>query len=117
MTARPALSGPRLPRPRKRFGQHFLEPAWVVKVVDALDAKPGDDVFQTIAVHRNALVGHATVQRRKDQAEHGRFGLRPDWADTEPGDRSRHGAAGKKVSAFHRHSKALREARGPCGQG
>ena len=29
---------------RKRFGQHFLEAAWVAKLVDALDARPGRHV-------------------------------------------------------------------------
>jgi 16S rRNA (adenine1518-N6/adenine1519-N6)-dimethyltransferase len=27
---------------RKRFGQHFLEPAWADKLVDAIDPRPGD---------------------------------------------------------------------------
>ena len=39
---------------RKRFGQHFLEPAWVRKVVDAIDPKP-DDVFIEIGPGRGAL--------------------------------------------------------------
>jgi 16S rRNA (adenine1518-N6/adenine1519-N6)-dimethyltransferase len=29
-------------RPRKRFGQHFLAPAWADKVVDAIAPAPGD---------------------------------------------------------------------------
>jgi len=29
-------------RPRKRFGQHFLAPAWAQKVLKAIDPKPGD---------------------------------------------------------------------------
>jgi len=29
-------------RPRKRFAQHFLEPAWAAKLVTALDPQPGD---------------------------------------------------------------------------
>ena len=29
---------------RKRFGQHFLEPAWVEKVIRAIDPKP-DETF------------------------------------------------------------------------
>jgi 16S rRNA (adenine1518-N6/adenine1519-N6)-dimethyltransferase len=32
----------RRPRPRRRFAQHFLEPAWAAKVVKALDPQPGD---------------------------------------------------------------------------
>lgn len=31
---------------RKRFGQHFLEPAWVRKVVDAVAPAPGDRVIE-----------------------------------------------------------------------
>jgi 16S rRNA (adenine1518-N6/adenine1519-N6)-dimethyltransferase len=34
-------------RSRKRFGQHFLEPQWANKVVDAIDPQP-DDVFLEI---------------------------------------------------------------------
>jgi 16S rRNA (adenine1518-N6/adenine1519-N6)-dimethyltransferase len=39
---------------RKRYGQHFLEPAWVVKVVKAIDPKP-DDEFIEIGPGRAAL--------------------------------------------------------------
>jgi 16S rRNA (adenine1518-N6/adenine1519-N6)-dimethyltransferase len=39
---------------RKRFGQHFLEPAWVVKVVDAVAPQPGDSFFE-IGPGRGAL--------------------------------------------------------------
>jgi 16S rRNA (adenine1518-N6/adenine1519-N6)-dimethyltransferase len=39
---------------RKRFGQHFLEPAWVDKVVRAIDPKP-DEVFIEIGPGRGAL--------------------------------------------------------------
>ena len=41
-------------RPRKRFGQHFLEPAWVAKVIDALHATK-DDTFLEIGPGRGAL--------------------------------------------------------------
>ena len=41
-------------RARKRFGQHFLEPAWVAKLVDALDARP-DETFLEIGPGRGAL--------------------------------------------------------------
>jgi 16S rRNA (adenine1518-N6/adenine1519-N6)-dimethyltransferase len=41
-------------RPRKRFGQHFLEPAWVAKVVSSLDAQP-TDTFLEIGPGRGAL--------------------------------------------------------------
>lgn len=39
---------------RKRFGQHFLEPAWVVKVLDAIDPRP-TDTFVEIGPGRGAL--------------------------------------------------------------
>jgi 16S rRNA (adenine1518-N6/adenine1519-N6)-dimethyltransferase len=39
---------------RKRFGQHFLEPAWVVKVADAI-APRSDDRFFEIGPGRGAL--------------------------------------------------------------
>jgi 16S rRNA (adenine1518-N6/adenine1519-N6)-dimethyltransferase len=41
-------------RARKRFGQHFLEPAWVEKVVRAIDPQP-DDTFIEIGPGRGAL--------------------------------------------------------------
>jgi 16S rRNA (adenine1518-N6/adenine1519-N6)-dimethyltransferase len=44
----------RLPFSRKRFGQHFLEPAWVAKVVRAIDPLPAD-VFVEIGPGRGAL--------------------------------------------------------------
>jgi 16S rRNA (adenine1518-N6/adenine1519-N6)-dimethyltransferase len=52
----PRVDGPGgpLPRPRKRFGQHFLEPAWVTKLVEALDARPGD-AFVEVGPGRGAL--------------------------------------------------------------
>ena len=41
-------------RARKRFGQHFLEPAWVDKVIRAIDPKP-DETFIEIGPGRGAL--------------------------------------------------------------
>jgi 16S rRNA (adenine1518-N6/adenine1519-N6)-dimethyltransferase len=41
-------------RPRKRFGQHFLEAAWVTKLVDSLDVRP-DQTFLEIGPGRGAL--------------------------------------------------------------
>ena len=41
-------------RARKRFGQNFLEPAWVDKVVRAIDPR-SDDVFLEIGPGRGAL--------------------------------------------------------------
>jgi 16S rRNA (adenine1518-N6/adenine1519-N6)-dimethyltransferase len=42
------------PRARKRFGQHFLEPAWVARLVNAVDPQP-DDTFLEIGPGRGAL--------------------------------------------------------------
>src|SRR5438876_1968441 len=47
------LSGPP-GRPRKRFGQHFLEPAWVTKIIDSLHATKAD-TFLEIGPGRGAL--------------------------------------------------------------
>lgn len=33
-------------RARKRFGQHFLEPSWTARVVDAVEPSPDDDVIE-----------------------------------------------------------------------
>ncbi|HYM24723.1 MAG TPA: 16S rRNA (adenine(1518)-N(6)/adenine(1519)-N(6))-dimethyltransferase RsmA [Vicinamibacterales bacterium] len=41
-------------RARKRFGQNFLEPAWVAKVIRAIDPGP-DDTFLEIGPGRGAL--------------------------------------------------------------
>jgi len=41
-------------RARKRFGQHFLEPAWVQKVLRAIDPKP-EEAFLEIGPGRGAL--------------------------------------------------------------
>jgi 16S rRNA (adenine1518-N6/adenine1519-N6)-dimethyltransferase len=47
-------TGGTLPRPRKRFGQHFLEPAWVAKLIDAV-APSASDTFLEIGPGRGAL--------------------------------------------------------------
>ena len=39
---------------RKRFGQHFLEPAWVEKVIRTIDPKP-DEAFIEVGPGRGAL--------------------------------------------------------------
>lgn len=41
-------------RPRKRFGQHFLESPWVAKVIDAINPSPGQ-TFLEIGPGRGAL--------------------------------------------------------------
>jgi 16S rRNA (adenine1518-N6/adenine1519-N6)-dimethyltransferase len=48
---------------RKRFGQHFLEPAWVVKVIRAIAPAPGD-VFLEIGPGRGALTRELTSRVR-----------------------------------------------------
>ena len=51
-------------RVRKRFGQHFLEPVWVAKVIDAIDAAP-DDTFLEIGPGRGALTGALAPRVRR----------------------------------------------------
>jgi 16S rRNA (adenine1518-N6/adenine1519-N6)-dimethyltransferase len=41
-------------RPRRRFAQHFLEPAWVTKVAAAIDARPAQAIVE-IGPGRGAL--------------------------------------------------------------
>ncbi len=43
-------------RARRRFGQHFLERAWVDKLVAAIDAKPTDRIIE-IGPGRGAITG------------------------------------------------------------
>lgn len=52
------------PRPRKRFGQHFLEPAWVAKLVDALHPQSGD-TFLEIGPGRGALTRPLAARVRR----------------------------------------------------
>ncbi|HWV92712.1 MAG TPA: rRNA adenine N-6-methyltransferase family protein, partial [Vicinamibacterales bacterium] len=42
------------PRARKRFGQHFLEPAWVARLIAAV-APASDETFIEIGPGRGAL--------------------------------------------------------------
>ena len=48
------MSGTTTHRARKRFGQHFLEPAWVEKVIRAINPQPGE-TFIEIGAGRGAL--------------------------------------------------------------
>ncbi len=48
------MRAPTHQRPRKRFGQHFLESAWVAKLIQALDPQPGE-TFLEIGPGRGAL--------------------------------------------------------------
>ena len=43
-----------MPFARKRFGQHFLEPAWVAKLVRAIAPEP-NDTFLEIGPGHGAL--------------------------------------------------------------
>jgi 16S rRNA (adenine1518-N6/adenine1519-N6)-dimethyltransferase len=51
-------------RARKRFGQHFLEPVWVEKVVRAIDPH-SDEVFLEIGPGRGALTIPLAARARK----------------------------------------------------
>ena len=53
-----------LPRARKRFGQHFLEPAWVAKLIASLSPSP-DDVFLEIGPGRGALTASLASRVRR----------------------------------------------------
>lgn len=44
----------RFPRAQKRFGQHFLEPAWVTRLLNRVDPQP-DETFLEIGPGRGAL--------------------------------------------------------------
>src|SRR5439155_21059872 len=48
---------------RKRFGQHFLEPVWVEKVVRAIDPQP-DEMFVEIGPGRGALTRPLAARAR-----------------------------------------------------
>ncbi len=52
-----------LPPARKRFGQHFLEPAWADKVVAAIDPQPDED-FVEIGPGRGALTARLAARAR-----------------------------------------------------
>ena len=51
-------------RARKRFGQHFLEPAWVAKVVEAANPLP-TDTFLEIGPGRGALTNALAPRVKK----------------------------------------------------
>jgi 16S rRNA (adenine1518-N6/adenine1519-N6)-dimethyltransferase len=52
------------PRPRKRFGQHFLEPSWIGKLLDVLEPS-SDDTFLEIGPGRGALTSALAPQVRR----------------------------------------------------
>jgi 16S rRNA (adenine1518-N6/adenine1519-N6)-dimethyltransferase len=49
---------------RKRFGQHFLEAAWVDKLIAAVDPRPGDD-FVEIGPGRGAVTRPLAARARR----------------------------------------------------
>ena len=51
-------------RARKRFGQHFLEPAWAAKVIAAIDPH-ADDLFVEIGPGHGALTGLLAARARR----------------------------------------------------
>lgn len=58
-----AARTPAGPAARKRFGQNFLEPAWVVKVIRAIDPQP-DQTFLEIGPGRGALTRELTARAK-----------------------------------------------------
>src|ERR687889_17513 len=54
-------------RARKRFGQHFLEPAWADKLVAAIDPQPSDSFLEigpgpgALTLRLAPLVAHVTA--------------------------------------------------------
>jgi 16S rRNA (adenine1518-N6/adenine1519-N6)-dimethyltransferase len=52
------------PRARKRFGQHFLEPAWVAKLIECLDPRQ-DETFLEIGPGRGALTRPLSARVRR----------------------------------------------------
>jgi 16S rRNA (adenine1518-N6/adenine1519-N6)-dimethyltransferase len=49
---------------RKRFAQHFLEAAWVTKVIAAVDAQPGDSILE-IGPGRAAMTRPLAARARR----------------------------------------------------
>jgi 16S rRNA (adenine1518-N6/adenine1519-N6)-dimethyltransferase len=54
----------RLHRPRKRYGQHFLEAAWVTRLIDLL-APQADDTFLEIGPGRGAVTARLAPRVRR----------------------------------------------------
>jgi len=79
-------------RPRKRFGQHFLEPAWTQKLIGAIDPKP-DDLFLEVGPGRGALTrplaaraGHVVAVEIDRDLVRGLRESKPDNATIVEGD-------------------------------
>jgi 16S rRNA (adenine1518-N6/adenine1519-N6)-dimethyltransferase len=69
---------------RRRFGQHFLEPAWVAKVIRAIDPQPADH-FVEIGPGRGALTRPLLARASSVLAFEIDRGLAGDLRDTDPG--------------------------------
>lgn len=72
-------------RARKRFAQHFLEPAWVNKLVAAVDAKP-DDAILEIGPGRGAITRPLAERAGKLLAIEVDRDLAADLEATKPGN-------------------------------
>ena len=70
---------------RKRFGQHFLEPAWVVKVIHAIAPAPDDEFFE-IGPGRGALTRALTERVRAVTAFEIDRDLAAELRTTAPGN-------------------------------
>jgi 16S rRNA (adenine1518-N6/adenine1519-N6)-dimethyltransferase len=69
---------------RKRFGQHFLEPAWVAKVIRAIDPQPADH-FVEIGPGRGALTQPLLARASSVLAFEIDRDLAADLRETRPG--------------------------------
>jgi 16S rRNA (adenine1518-N6/adenine1519-N6)-dimethyltransferase len=68
---------------RKRFGQHFLEPAWVAKVIRAIDPQPSDH-FVEIGPGRGALTRPLLARAASVRAFEIDRDLAGDLRETDP---------------------------------
>jgi 16S rRNA (adenine1518-N6/adenine1519-N6)-dimethyltransferase len=80
MDPRTGTAAPRH-RSRKRFGQHFLEPVWVAKVIRAIDPRP-EDRFAEIGPGRGALTRPLLAQAKSVMAFEVDRELAADLRDT-----------------------------------
>jgi len=74
-----------LHRPRKRFGQHFLEPAWVEKLVAAINPQP-HETFIEIGPGRGALTRPLAARAKAVMAFEIDRDLAAELRETAPGN-------------------------------
>ena len=74
--SRGRASGPQAPQSKKRFGQHFLEPAWADRLVQAITAQPTDRFLEigpgpgALTLRLAPLVAHlSAVELDRDMSE------------------------------------------------